>query len=171
MPCHGIDHDMAWHPLIDIASTPTSCARRAAPTPSMARRHSHRAKISTPPAGPVDRSGSSGHVWGTTICDKPEFSGMGWLCKWLPPAKFLNLVDLVDLLVYLLRVQDCNEGYRRLKLQYCYVHQYIWHRVTLLNLIHIYYFLLLYPHYYKIHNVPLMPGYRPACHAMPWHRP
>ena len=110
MPCHAIDHDMAWHSLIDIASTPTSCARRAAPTPSMARRHSHRAKISTPPAGPVDRSGRSGHVWGTTICDKPELSGRGWLCRWLPPAKFLNLVDLVDLLVYLLRVQDCNKG-------------------------------------------------------------
>ena len=36
MPCHAMAstmlHGMAWHPLIDIASTPTSCARHAAPT-------------------------------------------------------------------------------------------------------------------------------------------
>ena len=31
--------------------------------------------------------------------------------------------------------------------------------------------MLLNLNYYKNTDVPMMPGYRPACHAMPWHRP
>ena len=36
--------------------------------------------------------------------------GLAMQMATVPPAKFLNLVDLVDLLVYLLHAQDCNEG-------------------------------------------------------------